>query len=231
VQDVAPMKLDDLYSDTNAGGFLDSTATPGPSPWHQYRAEVTAAERVRFVDGSVSIPSTMTLPAGASTAGLGGFAMAGLAQAATDNEAERVYNNSVDDARKDLADDRAQAAVDEALADFDQAIIDRDAEASESEPIELPELLKYQKRDDEPEAPTYELYEEGTIQGDRDWHEQGFNPAPDPVDEDDTPSVPGAEFDYYVLWTMSEARDEYGGWQRLLVTGAAKPQEVGLVAW
>ena len=67
-----PEKLDDLYSDTNAGGFLDSTSTP--SPWHQYRAEVTAAERVRFVDGSVSIPSTMTLPAGASAASLGGFA-------------------------------------------------------------------------------------------------------------------------------------------------------------
>ncbi|MDA0810657.1 MAG: hypothetical protein O3B68_21915, partial [Planctomycetota bacterium] len=135
---------------------------------------------VRFVDGSVSIPSTMILPAGASTASLGGFALAGLARAATDNEADRVYNNSVDDARKVLADDRAQAAVDEALADFDQAIIDRDAAASESEPIELPELLKYQKRDDEPEVPTYELYEEGTIWGDRDWHEQGFNPAPDP---------------------------------------------------
>ncbi|MBL6706356.1 MAG: hypothetical protein ISQ06_09605 [Planctomycetaceae bacterium] len=128
----------------------------------------------------MGIPSTMILPAGASTASLGGFALAGLARAATDNEAERVYSNSVDDARKVLADDRAQAAVDEALADFDQAIIDLDAEALESEPIELPELLKYQKRDDEPEVSTYELYEEGTIQGDRDWHEQGFNPAPDP---------------------------------------------------
>jgi hypothetical protein len=52
------------------------------------RAEVTAAERVRFVDGSVGIPSTITLPSAAST----------------DNEAGRVYNNSVDNARKVLAD-------------------------------------------------------------------------------------------------------------------------------
>ena len=36
-------KLDDLYSDTAAGGFLDSTSTP--TPWHQHRADVTAAEQ------------------------------------------------------------------------------------------------------------------------------------------------------------------------------------------
>ena len=198
-------KLDALYSDT--GGFLGSTATP----WHQHLAEVTAAERERFVDQPVSIPSTMIVPAPVSAANLNGQALAELARAATDNEARRVYDNSVDDARKDLADDRAQASLDDALDEFDQAIIDRDAEAPAPEPVQLPELLKYQPREDEPTAPTYELYEPGTIWGDRDWFEQGFNPAADPPSEGSTsePSSGGASADY-LLNTLRGARDEYG---------------------
>jgi len=74
-------KLDSLYSDTS--GFLDATATP----WHQHLANVTVAELDRFGDGPVAIPSTMNLPLGAGTAGLGGTALAGLAQTATSNEA------------------------------------------------------------------------------------------------------------------------------------------------
>jgi len=63
--------------------------------------------------------------------------------------------------------------LDEALDDFDQGITDRDAEVTDPVTVELPGQLEYQQRDDEPSAPTYDLYQEGTIWGDKDWHEQG----------------------------------------------------------
>ena len=119
---------------------------------------------------------------------------------------DEVYNDSVDDARKDLVDDRAQDSLDEALADFDQGIVDRDAEASDPVTVELPGQLEYQQRDDEPAAPTYDLYQEGTIWGDLDWHDQGFDPTA-PNDWD------GEEPDhdhYHEMGTLLGARDEYG---------------------
>ena len=96
--------------------------------------------------------------------------------------------------------------MDEALDDFDQGIVDRDAEVSDPVTIELPGQLEYQQRDDEPTAPTYDLYQEGTIWGDKDWHDQGFDPAA-PNDWD------GEEPDhdhYHEMGTLLGARDEYG---------------------
>lgn len=190
-------KLDSLYSDTS--GFLGATATP----WHHHRQAVTSAEAARFVGTSVTVPSDLIETTEMTSAALGGEALMSLAYEATANYEDQVYNNSVDDARKDLADDRAQDSLDEALADFDQEIADRELDPVT---VELPGQLEYQQRDDEPTAPTYDLYQEGTIWGDQDWHDQGFDPAaPSDFDGEEPPAD-----NYYELGTLQGARDEYG---------------------